>query len=80
MNRISQFDLYNSQAITTNKHIQVDKELCKICFNAEANMINTKCYHLAVCENVQQNFTNNVLFADLMVESLKKYLKHEIKF
>lgn len=27
-----------------------EKELCKVCLDNEANMINVQCYHLSVCE------------------------------
>lgn len=27
-----------------------DKDLCKACFSEELNMINTTCYHMALCK------------------------------
>lgn len=45
--RFSQFDEKNRG---NNSGEMGEKESCKVCFNSEANMINTKCYHLAVCE------------------------------
>ena len=28
-----------------------EKDLCKVCFVNENNMINTTCYHMAVCKD-----------------------------
>jgi hypothetical protein len=44
-NRVSQFE---EQA--SNQHTSF-KDICKVCVDREATMINTCCYHLALCES-----------------------------